>query len=535
MTNRNNSKLDGIIYYTLDELVPQDHLVRKLEDALDFRFIYPKVQHLYSRHGRPSIDPVVLFKMLILNIVFGINSMRRTCSEIEVNLAYRWFLGLSIDEKIPNFSTWSQNYIRRYKDSSIFQEIFMEILEQAVDYGFVDFTTVFGDSTHQKANANKRKNVKKEVEIIKKKYEDDLLTEINEDREYIGKSLYDSIEPSEYVYDEETGKEVQKASTKVITESTTDPESGCFRKGEKEKCFAYSHQTFCDKNSFVLTVKTVPGNVHDSVSFFDAYDELKNGKYGDQIKNISLDAGYMVPAICKTIIDDNRVPYMPYKRPMTKKEFFKKYEYVYDEEYDCYLCPNNKVLMYSTTTRNGYREYKSNPKECKACPLRDRCTKSKNMTKVIDRHLWEAYREQADEIRHTPEWKEIYPKRKETIERVFADCKENNGLRFTRLKGLKKNQQNAWLIFACHNLKKMSLWKSKSRRKLSKKSINTSRYTKIDNFIIKIAYIDKTPISLRKGMGVCQQSETRNSSKFHEYKYYCSDLGPPKSSIHGLP
>lgn len=105
MTNRNNAKLDCMIYYTLDELVPQDHLVRKIEEALDFRFIYPKVQHLYSRHGRPSIDPVVLFKMLIINIVFGINSMRKTCQEIEVNLAYRWFLGLSIDEKIPNFST----------------------------------------------------------------------------------------------------------------------------------------------------------------------------------------------------------------------------------------------------------------------------------------------------------------------------------------------------------------------------------------------------------------------------------------------
>ena len=72
MTNRNNAKLDCMIYYTLDELVPQDHLVRKMEEALDFRFIYPKVQHLYSRHGRPSIDPVVLFKMLIINIVFGI-------------------------------------------------------------------------------------------------------------------------------------------------------------------------------------------------------------------------------------------------------------------------------------------------------------------------------------------------------------------------------------------------------------------------------------------------------------------------------
>lgn len=236
MTNRNNAKLDCMIYYTLDELVPQDHLVRKMEEALDFRFIYSKVQHLYSRHGRPSIDPVVLFKMLIINIVFGINSMRKTCQEIEVNLAYCWFLGLSIDEKIPNFSTWSQNYIRRYKDSTIFEEIFMEILEQAVDYGFVDFTTVFGDSTHQKANANKRKSVKKEVEILKKKYEDDLLVEINEDRECIGKEAFDSMVHTEYVHDEETGEEVKKTSTKTITESTIDPESGCFHKGEKEKC-----------------------------------------------------------------------------------------------------------------------------------------------------------------------------------------------------------------------------------------------------------------------------------------------------------
>ena len=137
----------------------------------------------------------------------------------------------------------------------------MEILEQAVDYGFVDFTTVFGDSTHQKANANKRKSVKKEVEILKKKYEDDLLVEINEDRECIGKEAFDSMVHTEYVHDEETGEEVKKTSTKTITESTIDPESGCFHKGEKEKCFAYSHQTFCDKNSFdnfchVLTLCT---------------------------------------------------------------------------------------------------------------------------------------------------------------------------------------------------------------------------------------------------------------------------------------
>lgn len=444
--------------HTLDELVPQDHLVRKLENALDFRFIYPKVRHLYSRHGRPSIDPVVLFKMLMINIIFGYNSMRRTCQEIQVNLAHRWFLGISIDESVPNFSTWSQNYIRRYKDSAIFEEIFEEILSQAMSYGFVDCTTVFGDSTHQKANANKRKAIKKEIEVLKKKYEDDLLKEINEDRECIGKKAYDSMNRTEYAFDQNSGEEIEVTAKKTIHESTTDPESGCFHKGEKEKCFAYSHQTFCDKNAFVLTVKTVPGNIHDSVSFFDAYQQLMNRKYANQIQNVSLDAGYASPAICREIIKNKQDPYMPYKRPMTKRGFFKKHDYAYDEEYDCYICPNNKVLSYTTTTREGYRQYKSDQNDCMNCPFRNQCTKSRNHVKVINRHLWERYRERSEEIRHTSKWKEIYPQRKETIERVFADCKENNGLRFTRLKGLKKNQHNAWLIFACHNLKKMAIW-----------------------------------------------------------------------------
>ena len=458
MTNRNNTKFDSIILHSLGELVPQDHLVRERENALDFRFIYPKVRHLYSRHGRPSIDPVVLFKMLMINIIFGYNSMRRTCQEIQVNLAHRWFLGLDIDESVPNFSTWSQNYIRRYKDSAIFEEIFEEILSQAMSYGFVDCTTVFGDSTHQKANANKRKAIKKEIEVLKKKYEDDLLKEINEDRECIGKKAYDSMNRTEYAFDQNSGEEIEVTAKKTIHESTTDPESGCFHKGEKEKCFAYSHQTFCDKNAFVLTVKTVPGNIHDSVSFFDAYQQLMNRKYANQIQNVSLDAGYASPAICREIIKNKQDPYMPYKRSMTKRGFFKKHDYAYDEEYDCYICPNNKVLSYTTTTREGYRQYKSDQNDCMNCPIRNQCTKSRNHVKVINRHLWERYRERSEEIRHTSKWKEIYPQRKETIERVFADCKENNGLRFTRLKGLKKNQHNAWLIFACHNLKKMAIW-----------------------------------------------------------------------------
>ena len=147
---------------------------------------------------------------------------------------------------------------------------------------------------------------------------------------------------------------------------------------------------------------------------------------------------------------------MPYTRQKGKKGYMKKHEYVYDPDYDFYICPKGNTLNYTITNKEGYREYKSDPKDCENCPLKEKCTKSK--TKTITRHLWEEYVEEVEEIRHTDEWKEIYPLRKESIERVFADCKERFGVRFTRLKGLKKNQHQSLMIFACHNLKRMSLW-----------------------------------------------------------------------------
>lgn len=128
--------------------------------------------------------------------------------------------------------------------------------------------------------------------------------------------------------------------------------------------------------------------------------------------------------------------------------FFKKYEYAYDEYYDCYICPNNKILSYSTTNREGYKEYKSNPSDCKACKLINTCTNSKSTQKVVTRHVWEHYVEEANHLRYTPSVKAVYKKRKETIERVFADAKEKHGMRYTKLKGLQKIRMEVSLIFA---------------------------------------------------------------------------------------
>lgn len=481
-------KNDCIILSTLDELVPQEHLVRKLDSCIDFTFIEELVKDLYSISGRPSIPPVVLFKLIVINIIFGINSMRRTCEECKVNVAYRWFLGLSIYDDIPNYSTWSQNYIRRYKESEVFNQIFDTILNKAIEHGFVDMETVFGDGTHQKANANKNKHKDVEVEIVKKVYEDALLQEMNEDRITHGKKPLRDIEKTEIMFDEETGEIKENINTKHIKKSLTDPESGCFHKGEKEKCFAYTHQTFCDKNGFVLTSITTPGNVHDSVAFFKAYNML-NEKFKEQIKNVCLDAEYVNPAICREIILSGHEPLMPYKRPMTGKGLFKKYEYAYDEYYDCYICPNNEILSYSTTDKNGYKIYKSNPKKCRNCPLREKCTRSKKCVKVVTRHIWEEYKEQANENRYTKLWKDNYPLRKETIERTFGDCKEQHGLRFTRVRGLLKNEQNATMIFACHNLKKMANWRWKKSSNNGIISLILAKIEKIIRIKIKkVAY-----------------------------------------------
>ncbi|XER07500.1 IS1182 family transposase ISTte1 [Sporomusa rhizae] len=146
---------------------------------------------------------------------------------------------------------------------------------------------------------------------------------------------------------------------------------------------------------------------------------------------------------------------------MTKEGYFKKYEYVYDEYYDCYICPNNQVLKYSTTNREGYREYKSNPKICVQCSLRIQCTQSQNFTKVVNRHIWESYVEYAEDVRHTHQGQDLYRRRSQTIERVFADAKERHGMRYTRYRGLRKVQHYLTLLFACMNLKKLAMWKKK--------------------------------------------------------------------------
>ena len=126
-------------YVSLDELVPSEHFVRKMEKSIDFSFIYPLVEGRYSPDlGRPSTDPVVLIKLALIQYISGLPSMQKTVEAVKTDLAYRWFLGLGFHDKIPHYSTLSKNYERRFKGTGLFEQIFREVLQQAADKQLIE-------------------------------------------------------------------------------------------------------------------------------------------------------------------------------------------------------------------------------------------------------------------------------------------------------------------------------------------------------------------------------------------------------------
>lgn len=174
-------------FVLLDELVKEDHLLRKINKYIDFNFIYELVEDKYCLdNGRPSVDPVVLFKMSLLQALYGIRSERQLVDEIHHNMAYRWFLGFGIKNKIPSHSIFSMNRKRRFKDTDIYNQIFNKIVDQAIEHGLIDGKILYTDSTHIKADASLSKFENQEV--IKVEIEKtELLEKVNEKRHSKGK------------------------------------------------------------------------------------------------------------------------------------------------------------------------------------------------------------------------------------------------------------------------------------------------------------------------------------------------------------
>ena len=443
----------------LESMIPENHFLRVIKKHFDWNFIYDEVEKLYSKLGRKSIDPVVLIKIHILKFLFNEDSLRKTYESLNYNLLYKWFIGYDINKKTPDHSTYSKNYKRKFckLEKDLLQTVFDKVIDLLINWDCLDMTAVYIDSTHTKAYANKKKHHKEIVKTEIKKYQKEL------DLEIALKGLQE-----EDLTDEEYLEEVQKIikcneevetdeviGEKEIIVSDVDKDAGMLYKSDKEKMFGYNTSVICDNNNYILTVDTNGSNVHDSVSFYQSFENLMKHYNISLIDYFVGDAAYLTPHICKTLIDLEMIPAMPYTRKGYRKDYFKKYEFIYDEYNDIYICPNEKDLIPTGINRDGYIVYKACEKDCANCPFKDKCTKSKY--KQVLRHVWEGYKEMVNDYRHHEDVKEIYRQRPQHIERVFADGKTKYGLRNTYFRSKERVHRELTLLYACINLKKFAL------------------------------------------------------------------------------
>jgi transposase len=437
-----------VVIVDIDALVPKNHLLRKIERVMDYKWLYERLDPYYCHdNGRPGTDPVVLIKMVLIQHLYGIPSLRQTYQRIQDTLSYRWFLGYGLLEDIPHFATVSYAFCKRFPPE-LTEEIFAHILNKALNNRMVDPSMIFMDGTHIKASANKKKYQKEKVAKVAKVYATQLREEVNAEREKLGKKPIDE--------DNDDDGTQGGGETVEQTVSATDPESGMFVKGEHERQFAYEAHTASDRKGFVLGVEVTAGNVHDSVAWDALYDQVTNRF--PEVEFVTMDAGYKTPWIAKKTLDDGRIPILPYTRHNYKEGTYRPWEYKYDPKEDHFICPHGGILRHTTTDRDGKRIYRSNTKHCKGCPFKERCGANEKGQKVMTRHIWQEYMDLVEQLRRTERGKEIYAMRKETIERVFADAKEKHAMRYTHYRGLARVTNWVRLKYAAMNLKKLAEW-----------------------------------------------------------------------------
>jgi transposase len=444
-TNSAQSKSSQLELVDIELLVPNNHLLRLINDNVDFSFIRENVRPFYSEtKGRPSLDPVVLFKMVLIGYLYGIRSERQLEQEIILNAAYRWFLGLGFSDSVPDHSTISWNRNNRFKDTTVFQEIFDEVVHLAIHHHMVAGRLLISDSTHIQANANKNAYTMQVVTDQPHEYLAELEEAVNEDREASGKK---PLPPAG-----------EGTTEKKLKKSTTDPECGFMnRKGKPEGFFYLDHRTVDHKFNIITDVFVTPGNVNDATVYLERLQsQIERFDFAKTLESVALDSGYFTAHICKKTLDMNLFPVIAERKASNTEGKFSKSQFIYDTEHDVYICPAGKTLVYGNTNRQGYREYKSDSNVCKECPFLNQCTSSANKQRIIQRHIWETHKERVVQNRQSKIGNDLYQLRCQTIERSFADAKTLHGLRRCRFRGKEKTQEQALMTAVAQNLKKIA-------------------------------------------------------------------------------
>jgi transposase len=436
---------------SLEFLVPDDNFYRQVQEAIDFSFVRDFVQHLYSAFGRPSIDPVVFFKLQLIAFFEGIRSERQLMEQVHLNIAHRWFIGYDLHEAVPDHSSLTR--IRERYGLEIFHQFFEHIVNLCVEAGLVWGEELYFDGTKVLANADIGKMIEKteyeaqqHVEELWNipKFEPEVPSMTNLVDKYNGEQITGNRKPS-----------YQRIADEKV--SPIDPDASPMRpSGGGSAVLGYHDHYVVDggKARIILSALVTPASIMDNTPLLDLVDWVCN-RWELTPKIASGDAKYGTVPNIVGLEKRGLKAYIPLPDLSKRTKYYPASQFEYDPEEDQYTCPQGETLMlYSRRKTEENFVYRADAGKCNACTVKESCTGSKSGRHIF-RSFHQEYLDRVATYTETEAYQKAMRKRGVWVEPLFGEAKDFHRLRRFRLRGLQKTNIEGVMIAAGQNLKRL--------------------------------------------------------------------------------
>jgi transposase len=443
----------GQFFYSFDleKVVPPDHLVRQIDEILDLAWVHKELAPYYSHTGRPSIDPVLMIRMLILGYVFAIRSERRLCCEVQVNLAYRWFCKLSIEDGIPDHSVFCRARHERFRESDALRRVFETVVAKCIAAGLVGGEALSVDASLIKADVDKNKRMPGNQPIEWPKSEEASRAV----REYL--AALDNARADEE-NDGSCGDDGSSSGRRKLPKeiSLTDPQAAWVARKGTEPLFAYDANYLIDnKAGIIIDAEGTRANRVVEIAITRTMIERVKRRFDLQPQRLAGDTAYGAARLLKWLVDRGISPHIPvWDKSARSDGKFSRADFVFDRERNIYICPGGAELTSTGNIDQGrIIHYRASKNDCSTCPLKPRCTTA--VVRKVTRDLDEEVREHVRALANTDAFEQSRRERKK-VEMRFAHMKRILKLDRLRLRGLSGAKDEVLLTAMAQNLRRLA-------------------------------------------------------------------------------
>jgi transposase len=429
-------------YFTLEEYIPKNHLLRLVDRHIDFSFVRQQLKDSYSDMGRPSVDPELLLRILLIGYLYGITSERKLVEELGMHLAWRWFTGLGFHQPIPHHSTFSKNRHGRFQESNLFRQLFEEVVARCLETGLVKGDHLSVDGSFIEANAAKESRIP---------------------REQLAEVAQVNRTARQYLVELEEQNPVEEPVHQQELISTTDPDSTYATKGGTPARLGYYDNYLIDNHSCVIVgVEATAARMSQETVAAQKMITCFAQWQGQEPASIAADATYGNGELLQWLLERGITPWMRTRDSARRKKspFYGPEQFTYLPASNSYLCPAGEQLNYvGLNVRNRAHAYIGSGKRCGACSQKAQCTSGRY--KYLAIHMHEPARQRARELAATPAFAHAQRQRKK-VEALFAELKNQIGLRRLRLRRMKFVREQFFLAAAAQNIKRLVRFLSKA-------------------------------------------------------------------------